>query len=100
MSKTIVFCADGTWNGPDEEADGHAPDAASGLQPGLTNVCKAFAWLKGDIQPNDKWGGVEMEKILADTHGAPVQVAKYLRDKVKSGVWAVDSGRRQAASFC
>jgi len=78
MSKTIVFCADGTWNGPDEEADGHAPDAASGLQPGLTNVCKAFAWLKGDIQPNDKWGGVEMEKILADTHGAPVQVAKYL----------------------
>lgn len=78
MPKTIVFCADGTWNGPEEPDDGHAPGADAGGLAGLTNVCKSFAWLDGVIQPSGEWGGVEMEKILNGADGEPVQIAKYI----------------------
>ncbi len=46
MSKTIVFCADGTWNGPEAQAtqsDGNAPSGTAGCERQLTNVCKLFA---------------------------------------------------------
>jgi len=52
MSKTIVFCADGTWNGPDKDdkaPDGNAPIGDGVCDPQLTNVCKLFAWLSGDL---------------------------------------------------
>jgi hypothetical protein len=108
MPKMIVFCADGTWNGSDEKADGNAPDATSGIQPGLTNVCKAFAWLAGVIQPNDSWGGVEMEKVLVDANNTPVQVAKYLHgvgdstklpDRIAGGAFGVGVVARIARGY-
>jgi uncharacterized protein (DUF2235 family) len=83
MSKTIVFCADGTWNGPDKDdlaPDGHAPTNDSGCGPQLTNVCKLFAWLSGDLQPEGtSWGGLEMEKTMVEPgSGQTVQIAKYI----------------------
>lgn len=108
MSKTIVFCADGTWNGAEEKTDGNAPGGATGLQPGLTNVCKTFAWLDGVIQPNGAWGGVEMEKVLADANGAPVQIAKYLHgvgdskrlpDRIVGGAFGVGVVARIARGY-
>jgi hypothetical protein len=111
MPKTIVFCADGTWNGPDEDstkADGHAP-GANGCDPALTNVCKLFAWLDGDLQPaGAKWGGVEMDKVLLDAQGKPAQVAKYLHgvgnskqllDKVAGGAFGVGVTARIARGY-
>jgi len=38
MAKNIIFCADGTWNGPDHDDDGDRP-------PGVTNVYKSFLGL-------------------------------------------------------
>jgi hypothetical protein len=43
MPKTLVFCADGTWNGPDEQGlttDGNMPAGTAHCEPQLTNVCK------------------------------------------------------------
>ena len=112
MSKTIVFCADGTWNGPEDPAgkgDGVAPDAVAGCQPELTNVCKLFAWLDGNMLPEgNDWGGVEMEKALADANGTPVQIAKYIHgvgnsqqliDKVAGGAFGVGVVARIARGY-
>jgi hypothetical protein len=82
MSRTIVYCADGTWNDPGEppsKSDGNSPEGTGGCEPQLTNVCKLFAWLAGDLQPPGRgWGGAEMEKTLADAGGTPTQIAKYI----------------------
>lgn len=108
MPKKIVFCADGTWNGPEEENDGHAPGNDAGELAGLTNVCKCFAWLDGVIQPSDQWGGVEMEKILTDAGGNAVQIAKYIHgvgnskevlDKVAGGAFGVGVVARIARGY-
>ncbi len=112
MSKTIVFCADGTWNGPgtpDDQGDGHTPAGSSGCEPQLTNVCKLFAWLRGDLQPAGAgWGGVEMEKLLADDAGVPQQVAKYIHgvgnsqqllDKIAGGAFGVGVTARIARGY-
>jgi uncharacterized protein (DUF2235 family) len=70
MPKNIIFCADGTWNGPgvDEDHDG---------VPDITNVLKLFLMLDGE----NTWGTIrlkdEQEKMLAEA-GTPIQVAKYL----------------------
>jgi hypothetical protein len=128
MAKTIVFCADGTWNGPDDDKtapaagvtaadasgmppppDGHGPAGTCGCEPQLTNVCKLFAWLDGDLLPTKTtWGGVEMEKALVDPSGAPVQVAKYLHgvgnskqllDKLAGGAFGVGVTARIARGY-
>ena len=113
MSKTIVFCADGTWNGPDKDdsaPDGHAPTSGSGCDAQLTNVCKLFAWLSGDLQPaGSTWGGLEMEKSLADpASGQVVQVAKYvhgvgdstkLPDRIVEGAFGVGVTARIARGY-
>jgi len=44
MSKTIIFCADGTWNGPDE-------DDKDVLEAEFTNVFKLFVGLAGTASP-------------------------------------------------
>lgn len=78
MPKTIIFFADGTWNGPGSapyDPDGHRPQV-DGPAPELTNVCKLFGWLKGDL--TSIWGAAEMEKALNDSNGTPVQIAKYI----------------------
>lgn len=70
MAKTIVFCADGTWNDPGQDEDhDHMPDP--------TNVYKLFTGLAGALDPNTLLLADEQEKVLVEG-GATVQVAKYL----------------------
>ncbi|MSP38615.1 MAG: DUF2235 domain-containing protein [Deltaproteobacteria bacterium] len=70
MSKQIIFCADGTWNGPDKDDDGDK-------QPDVTNVYKLFLALTGSLSVDTIRDADEQEKVLSD--GArPTQVAKYI----------------------
>jgi uncharacterized protein (DUF2235 family) len=70
MSKTLVFCADGTWNGPDQDEDkDHVPD--------VTNVYKLYCGLLGTAPPGtDNLKGEDERVLVVD--GQVVQVAKYL----------------------
>jgi uncharacterized protein (DUF2235 family) len=82
MPKRIVFCADGTWNGPESQT-GVAPiDSADdhGELKGakVTNVVKLFANLAGRVTPQTMTMRDEQEKILPDAAGLTVQIAKYM----------------------
>jgi glutathione S-transferase len=68
MGKNIIFCADGTWNGPgvDEDHDG-APD--------ITNVLKLFLLLDGEFTAETILLKDEQEKRR---DGPNAHVAKYL----------------------
>src|SRR5215831_7818069 len=81
MAKTIVFCADGTWNGPDEQTGKSAIDNGddSGELTGqkLTNVVKLYSRLSGTPTPETKALHDEQEKVLVEG-GETMQVAKYL----------------------
>src|SRR5262245_28847667 len=70
MPKNIVFCADGTWNDPneDENAD-HSPDP--------TNVYKLFLCLDGVLSADSLRAADEQEKALVEA-GITQQVAKYI----------------------
>lgn len=71
MSKTIVFLADGTWNGTDVDKDDDGIPAA-------TNVLKLYHNLAGD-ETLDSWTRAgEGEKVLMDADRNVVQIAKYL----------------------
>lgn len=69
--KTIVFCADGTWNGQnsDDDHDG---------VPDHTNVLKFFVSLAGHETLDDWRKSDEQEKELRDDNGNLAQIAKYL----------------------
>ncbi|SAL56016.1 DUF2235 domain-containing protein [Caballeronia humi] len=69
MPKNIVFCADGTWNGPNSKDDDN-----DGI-PDTTNVWKAFCTLAGDAKLDSVLLASEQE--LEQT-GPEAQVAKYL----------------------
>lgn len=70
MAKTLIFCADGTWNGPDQDDDNDG-------SPDYTNVYKLFSGLEGELSQETIRDGDEQEKFL--TEGTkPVQVAKYI----------------------
>jgi uncharacterized protein (DUF2235 family) len=71
MAKNLVFCADGTWNGPGEEDQG----ARSG---NLTNVFKLFSALEGTDTPESLPFADEQERLALDASGQTVQQAKYL----------------------
>lgn len=71
MAKTIVFCADGTWNGPGQSA------SDDGLVQ-TTNVYKLFANLAGEITEETAALPKEQEKVLHDGARSVVQWAKYL----------------------
>jgi len=101
MSKMIVFCADGTWNGP-----GNPDPLHDGCTPQLTNVCKLFGWLQGAT--DRPWGSPEMEKVLSDASGTPIQIAKYIHgvgdsqailDKVAGGAFGVGVVARIARGY-
>ena len=82
MAKRIVFCADGTWNGPEKQT-GVAPidsaDEHGELQSAkVTNVVKLFANLGGRVTPQTMTMRDEQEKVLTDAAGATVQIAKYV----------------------
>jgi uncharacterized protein (DUF2235 family) len=81
MPKRIVFCADGTWNGPEKQT-GVAPidsaDEHGELQGAkVTNVVKLFANLAGRVTPQTMTMRDEQEKVVIDPSGLS-QVAKYI----------------------
>ena len=70
-NKTIIFCADGTWNGPEG-------DESQDSQPELiTNVLKLFRRLAGVDSPGNYLLPGEKERVLVE-NGQTVQIAKYL----------------------
>ena len=71
MAKTIIFCADGTWNGP-AEPDHDDPSAPA------TNVFKLFANLAGKDEVGTLVLAKEQERTATDQNGDVLQVAKYL----------------------
>src|ERR1043165_4573527 len=82
MAKRIVFCADGTWNGPEQQT-GVAPiDSADdhGELNGakVTNVVKLFANLAGRVTPQTMTMRDEQEKVLVDAAGNVLQISKYI----------------------
>jgi uncharacterized protein (DUF2235 family) len=82
MSKNIVFCADGTWNGPEDQTGKSIADADdnAGELTGdtVTNVVKFYANLAGRATPETMMLHNEQEKLLSDPAGNTMQVAKYL----------------------
>jgi len=102
VSKTIIFCADGTWNGP-EDASGEsvldAQDIADDLtETSVTNVVKLYANISGNTTAESLALKNESEKVLSDPIGGVTQVAKYLHgvgdstnpfEKVLGGVFGV-----------
>lgn len=71
MAKNIVFCADGTWNGPGQ------PDSDDQNSP-PTNVFKLFLNLDGVEDPATALLAKEQEKSVAAADGSVQQIAKYL----------------------
>ena len=73
MAKNIVFCADGTWNGPGQDAD-DPKDACP------SNVFKLYLSLAGQdvLDPATYRSANEQERVLKAPDGRPLQVAKYL----------------------
>ncbi len=71
MSKNIVFCADGTWNGPGEQDGDDTSSPAS-------NVFKLFLKLAGAVDPVTMRLAKEQERSLMAADGSVEQVAKYL----------------------
>jgi hypothetical protein len=71
MNKNIVFCADGTWNGPGED-----PNNTS--LSGTTNVFKLFCNLAGAPTPDSTRLKDEQESVLTAGNGTTIQVAKYI----------------------
>ena len=71
MSKIIIFCADGTWNGPGE------PDDDNTAAP-PTNVFKLFLNLAGADLPDTMMLAKEQERVLKAEDNSVLQWAKYL----------------------
>lgn len=71
MAKNIVFCADGTWNGPSEPDDDDASAPA-------TNVFKLFLNLAGLDDPDTLTLAREQQRTLRGADGTVQQVSKYL----------------------
>ncbi|WP_285413654.1 DUF2235 domain-containing protein [Variovorax sp. efr-133-TYG-130] len=72
MSKVIVFCADGTWNGPGDSDD------AEKDSPGNSNVYRLFDHLMGSaLAPDGVWGLKHLQKVINNADGTVRQVALY-----------------------
>jgi len=71
VSKNIVFCADGTWDGPGE-TDSDDKIVAH------TNVFKLFFNLDGRDTPDTALLKKEQERVLTAADGTTRQHAKYL----------------------
>lgn len=81
MPKTILFLADGTWNGPGQDKnDDGVPDP--------TNVFKLFGMLAGRDDLGTLTLHGEQERTL-ERDGRTVQVAKYLHGVGDSRNWLV-----------
>jgi len=89
MAKRIVFCADGTWNGPEkkkQDDDGPRVTEENG-EPDteITNVLKLFSNLAGNVTPKEDEGAREQERFLVDRTGKTAQAAKYIDGVGASG---------------
>ncbi|MEJ0018488.1 MAG: DUF2235 domain-containing protein [Acetobacteraceae bacterium] len=82
MAKTIIFCADGTWNGPGSLTG----DDTAGP---TTNVFKLFVNLEGRSTTETALLANEQESSLVDADGTVVQVAKYIHGVGDSGNFLV-----------
>ena len=71
MTKNIVFCADGTWNGPGQ------PDQDD-KSARATNVLKLFLNLAGQDAPDSYKLAKEQERTLCSADGTVLQASKYL----------------------
>jgi uncharacterized protein (DUF2235 family) len=82
MSKNIIFCADGTWNGPGEDVGQLGAESS--------NVLKLYLSLAGD-DVNDATSSFrtadEQERKLLDAEGNCTQIAKYLHGVGDSRNW-------------
>ena len=82
MAKSIVFCADGTWNGPGDQTNTADIDGAvvqeSSIRDNITNVVKLFSNLSGHVTPETQALQNEAEKASKDASGALLQIAKYI----------------------
>src|SRR3977135_4432729 len=82
MAKSIVFCADGTWNGPGDQSNASDIDGAvekdSSTRDNITNVVKLFTNLSGHVTPETLTLQNESEKVFTDSTGALLQIAKYM----------------------
>jgi uncharacterized protein (DUF2235 family) len=74
MPKNIIFCADGTWNGPGGDGTDTSPPS---------NVWKLFVALAGELDMGTLPLAHEQEKVLPGPNG---QVAKYLHGVGDSSV--------------
>ena len=72
MSKTIIFCADGTWNGPGQDEE----QEEKGGHP--TNVFKLFLNLAGEMSNENLRAADEQERSVSEADGRTTQIAKYL----------------------
>jgi uncharacterized protein (DUF2235 family) len=70
MAKFIIFCADGTWNRPDQ-------DENEDRQPDPTNVYKLFSGLAGTMCVDSIRDADEQEKELRENNQI-LQIAKYI----------------------
>jgi len=81
VSKHIIFCADGTWNGPgaqpEDDIDG-GTQADTEVHDEVTNVVKLFANLAGQVTAETQALHNEAEKVLKSAPDTPAQVAKYM----------------------
>lgn len=73
-NKNIIFCADGTWNGPGKDIDEEQ------VNTDASNVLKFYSWLAGvdtDLSNPPPYNG-EAERSFVNTDGIQIQIAKYL----------------------
>lgn len=79
--KNIIFCADGTWNGPGTQTSTSPIDGADNrgeLSDGAaTNVVRLFSNLAGHVTPDTMSLRNEQEKLYIDD-GRARQIAKYM----------------------
>jgi uncharacterized protein (DUF2235 family) len=82
MPKNLVFCADGTWNGPGQ------PDSDDHNSP-PSNVFKLFLALAGKDDPATIQLAKEQERTLTAANGAIEQITKYIHGVGDSSNWLV-----------
>ena len=102
MSKFIIFCADGTWNGPGQPESAREGDDS-------TNVLKAYRMLRGAPTSPDSDYASEQEKTLSDGQDRAVQVTRQglldktkldLIDKASAYAWGCAAWRAHRAATC
>ncbi|QRX81152.1 DUF2235 domain-containing protein [Glaciimonas sp. PAMC28666] len=115
MTKTIIFCADGSWGGATDptlsttENQTNNDVTSTGVAQNenvntLTNVSMLFRRLEGK---NTKWSGTEIERSN-QPDGSPTQIAKYVDgvgygeavgDKVLDGMFGIGVTTRIANGY-